>query len=186
VDLARSLIETGSYYFNFRPETYVPPGLPLILAALCSTVGCTHNILMGSMAVFSCTAFAATYELLRRVENRPVAAIIVLLLASSAEVFELSTHGVTFDVPYFLVSTIVLLLFLGESPRRKIRAGIAFLAAASGLLSLAIMIRTAAMPLLAALVAALHSGTGARSRWKTIAPILLVGLTVQLFWLARA
>src|SRR5690242_4985471 len=42
-ELARSILENGSYGYNFKAETVLPPGLPLILAFICATVGCTYS-----------------------------------------------------------------------------------------------------------------------------------------------
>ena len=80
-ELARSIVEKGSYGFNFKPETMLPPGFPMILALLCVTVSCSRAVLIRSMAVFATMGFIASYELLRRVQGRAVAAASCLLLA---------------------------------------------------------------------------------------------------------
>src|SRR5215813_5158367 len=64
-ELARSIVERGSYGFNFKSETMFPPGFPAILALICITVGCSYAVLIRSMAVFTALGFIVSYELLR-------------------------------------------------------------------------------------------------------------------------
>jgi len=73
VDLAHSLIDNHSYSANFAPERLRPPGLPIILALICATLGCTHDILTRSMPVFLALGLLVSYEVLRRQGGRLVA-----------------------------------------------------------------------------------------------------------------
>ena len=109
-ELARSLLTRGYYGFNFQPETVLPPGFPAIMAALCVAVGCRYSVFVHAVVVFSTLGFLATYELLRRMEGRPAAAVICLLLLSSPLAFVFTTQKVFSDLPYIFTSTIVLLL----------------------------------------------------------------------------
>src|SRR6266851_3157276 len=68
-------------------------GLLLGLGALlCATVSCGRAVLIRSMAVFATMGFIASYELLRRVQGRAVAAASCLLLGSSPIIFMFSTR----------------------------------------------------------------------------------------------
>src|SRR5262245_53537449 len=110
MDLAWSLLESATYGHGFDSVQYFPPGLPLILAGVCMAFGCTHAIFLRSMAIFSAVAFALTYELLRRVENRTAAAVITLLIMSSRSVFALTTQAFTgAEIAFFLATMVVLL-----------------------------------------------------------------------------
>ena len=87
-ELARSIAKGAGYMFDFRPQTMVPPGFPLLLALMTMIVGSSYAVLVRSMAVFSTLALIATYEVLRSEEGRWVAAATCLLLGSSPEVFQ--------------------------------------------------------------------------------------------------
>jgi len=109
-ELARSLVSRGVYGFNFQPETVLPPGFPVIMAGLCVSVGCGYTVFVHAVIVFSTLGWLASYELLRRMEGRAVAAAVCLLLISSPLEFALATRIVFSDLPYVFTSMLVLLL----------------------------------------------------------------------------
>ena len=91
LELARSLALKGSYSFDFRPETMLPPGFPLMLAAVGPVLGWSHSALVRFMPIFSTLGFMAAYQLLRRDAGRVVAAGVCLILDSSRPVFWFAT-----------------------------------------------------------------------------------------------
>ena len=109
-EVTRSILSQRFYGFNFQPETVLPPGFPAIMAALCVAVGCGYSVFVHSIVVCSTLGCLASYELLRRMEGRPAAAVICLLLISSPLEFVLATRMVLSDLPYFFTSMLVLLL----------------------------------------------------------------------------
>jgi len=188
-ELARSIVERGSYGFNFKSETMFPPGFPAILALICITVGCSYAVLIRSMAVFTALGFIVSYELLRREQGRTVAAVCCLLLASSPLIFEFSTQAVFSDLPYFFTSMLTLLvakqLEMAQSPRAR-----AALCLLCGLLLVgSLLIRSSGVALLIGLFAWLvvsfffADRTAVILRFKTFVPILLLGIAVQTLWM---
>src|SRR5262245_30366576 len=185
VELARSIISEGVYGFNFKPETLLPPGLPLILASLCVTFGCTYAVLIRSMAVFVTLAFIASYELLRREEGRTVAAVSCLLLASSPIVFAFSTRVVLSDLPFFFtsISTLLLATMLDRANSPRARVFLWFLCGSLFVGSL--LLRSSGIALLTGLLGWLSvSWFTDREvrlrRLRTFVPLLLVGLFVEI------
>src|SRR5262249_40407977 len=92
-ELAKSIIETGFYGIDSKPQTNFPPGFPLILASLCMTVGCKPVVFIRSMSVFATLGFIVSYELLRRLQDRVVAAVSCVLLTTSPIFFILATRA---------------------------------------------------------------------------------------------
>ena len=190
-ELARSLLEKGFYGFDFKPETLLPPGFPLILASVCVTVSCTYTVLLRSIAVFATLGFIASYELLRREEGHTVAAVFCLLLASSPIVFAFSTRMVFSDLPYFFTSMLTLLLAVQLDTAKSSR-GRAVLWLLCGLLIVSsLLIRSSGIALLGGLFAWLAVSRFAkrevrRRRLKTFVPLLLIGLFVEILWLQWA
>src|SRR5215831_11895476 len=66
IELAKSLLHNGSYINNFVTENVQPPGLPLILAGLCGTLGCAHDTSVRTMPVFLTLGFLVSYLVIRR------------------------------------------------------------------------------------------------------------------------
>ena len=187
-ELARSIVEGRTYGFNARIETLLPPGFPALLALLCVTVGSRYSVLIRSMPVFGTLGFMVSYELLRRQVGRAVAAAACLLLISSTEVFGFSTSLVLSDIPYFLASTLVLLLVMQldketPGPRRTVKWLLLCL-----LLPASVMLRSAGVTLLTGLAAWLATSflsaraLGARRATTFLVPLLL-GLLVQGVWM---
>src|SRR5262245_10049974 len=187
-ELARSLAETGVYGFDSRPETMVPPGFPAIMAAMCVLGTCHYADFVRTMPVFSTLGLIASYHLIRREEGRHVAAVICLLFGSSSILFWLSTRMVYSDLPYFLTSTLTLLLAarLEATSRRTTRMVLGPLC--GFMLVSSLLIRSSGTALVAGLVGWL-AATGLADRGafprrlKTFLPLLLVGILVQAAWL---
>jgi hypothetical protein len=189
-DAARSLIHHGFYGIDGHPETNQPPGLPAILAMLCLAGGCSHTLFLRAMAVFETLGFLASYELLRRQAPRIVAAAICLLLISSGPYFSFATREVFPCYPYFFTTMSALLvaqqLEKAASPRSRIAWG-ALLAA---LCAASLMIASAAIALLGAMVIRIgvtffRDRRLAAARVRALLPALLVGVAVQGLWMHR-
>lgn len=61
VDLAESLLRSHSYSANFTDEKLHPPGLPVIIAASCATIGCSHDTLTRTMPFFFALGLLVSY-----------------------------------------------------------------------------------------------------------------------------
>lgn len=190
LECARSLIQHAFYGTNGRPETNQPPGLPAILTVLCLIRACSHAALLRTMVVFETLGFVLTYAFLRNRVPRAVAAAICLLLISSPIYFALATQWVFPCFPYFATTIGALLVApkLERSTTSAGRLGWGLLLAALVMASL--MLASAAVALLAALVAVIvlsffrdwHLGI---SRLRTYFAVLVLGLAVQGLWMHR-
>jgi len=190
VDLAHSLIDNHSYSANFAPERLRPPGLPIILALICATLGCTHDILTRSMPVFLALGLLVSYEVLRRQGGRLVASSSCLLLAASPSIFPWVTSRLWPIFPYFLVTMFVFLLIpkLEASESDFSTLLVTFLL--SLLMAGAVIIESAGVALIVALLAWLGLSFFtepelARLRLKRCLPIALAGLLALGFWLMQ-
>jgi hypothetical protein len=190
VDLADSLLHHHYYSANFVSERVQPPGLPVLIALICATLGCTHDALIRTMPVFLTLGFLLSYEVIRRQRGRPIAAASCLLLASSPDIFPWVTSRLWPSFPYFLLSMIVLLLIpkLETSQRgpRRLLAGLLL----CFLLTAAVIVESAGIALISAMVAWLIlSFFGdleiARSRLKLFLPVVLFALLAEVLWLQR-
>lgn len=187
VDLAHSLLESGSYQSNFHPETLLPPGLPALLALAWLLFGRSLAVGLHLMAVCSTLALAASYALLRRVEGRAVAVLACVLLASSPDLFLLATGLVASDLPYFLASTFALVLAfkLDETEDTRFPACSVLLCSAS--VVAAILFRTSGVAIVIGLTCWIttsfwfNRGTGWR-RLKVFSLPLMFGLGAQGLW----
>ena len=106
IGLADTILEKGSYEFNFAPHIIYPPGLPLSLALIALGFGSSYIVFVRAMAVIGACGLLASYALLRRLEGRTFAAAACLILGSSAFYFYMATQLVGSDVPYFFTSTL--------------------------------------------------------------------------------
>jgi len=188
VELARALIRDGLYRFNFKPETLLPPGFPMILAFLCVTVGCTPAILMQSISIFVSLGFVAGYRLLRIEQGCALAAASCLLMASSPIMFALSTQVLFADLPYFFASMLTLLLAHRLDSSKGFRARTVSWLLCAVLLVGSLLIRTAGIALLTGLVGWLAASwfverRGATRRIKTFLPLLFLGMSIQGLWM---
>ncbi len=186
-ELTRSLLEHGSYQFDFLPATLFPPGLPLILAFAWLLFGQSQAVMYHVMAVSTALGLAASFELLRRTEGRIVALISCLLLGSSVAMFTFATNLIFSDMPYFFVSMLTLLLafHIDRSPSWRSQAG--WIALCSFAIVMAVMIRSAGIALLAGGIAWIVvsffrvPGLGWR-RLRLFCVPLLLGLAAQTLW----
>jgi hypothetical protein len=189
VTLAKSLLH-GSYSNDFVSEKIQPPGLPVILAAVCATSGCTHDTLIRTMPVFLTIGFLVSYAVIRRQRGRLIAAASCLLLASSPVLFAFVSSRLWPSYPYFLVSMLVLLLAprLEASVRGTRRVLAASLLAL--LVTAAVLIQSAGIALIGglmgwALLSLLRDFQGGKSRLAFVAPAILLSVLAQALWLQR-
>ena len=186
-DLARSILDHGSYQIRLLPETTFPPGFPLILAAVGLLFGFTPAALFSLIAVSATLGLIATYEFLRRVEGRGVAAAISLFLASCPVFFSFGTSVIYPEIPYFLVSMLALLLALKIDHAERDRSLSGRVMLLSITLVLAVLIRSVGVALLAGLAAWIATSllvvpdVGRRRLRRFVLP-LVIGLTAQLCW----
>lgn len=186
-DLARSLLEKGSYQIRLLPQTTLPPGLPLILAIIGKFFTLSPTVAFGTIAVSTGLGLIASYELLRRVEGRAIAAIACLLLASCPALFGFNTAVVFPEMPYLFMSMAALLLVLKiDRTPRGVR--LVFLVLLLGLVfAVAILIRSVGVALIAGLVAWVLASffrsreVGRRRLARFVIP-LAFGLAAQLSW----
>jgi hypothetical protein len=186
-DLARSILDHGSYQIRLLPETTFPPGLPLILAAVGLFFGLTSATLFPVIAVCATLGLIATYEFLRRVEGRGAAAAISLFLASSPALFSFGTSIIYPEMPYFLMSILALLLALKIDQAERGRSVIGWAIVLSVTLVMAVLIRSVGVALLAGLMAwivmslLIVPDIGRRRLRRFVLP-LVIGLSAQLCW----
>lgn len=190
VDLASSLLHHHSYSANFAPERLRPPGLPIILALVCATLGCTHDILTRTMPVFLVLGLLFSYIVIRRQGGRLLAAASSLLLAASPSIFPWVTSRLWPIFPYFLVTMIVFFII----PKLEVsQRGLCTLLGLLLLCSLAVaavLIESVGIALIAAMLAwIILSFFGnpdiARLRLKRFLPIALVALVAEGLWLGQ-
>jgi hypothetical protein len=189
VELAKSLLH-GSYSNDFVPERVQPPGLPVILAAVCATSSCTHDTLIRTMPVFFTLGFLISYAVIRRQRGRFIAAASCLLLASSPALFVFVSSRLWPSYPYFFVSMLALWLApkletAVSGPRRVLAAALLAL-----LVTTAVLIQSAGIALIGALLgwavlSLLRDYPAGRSRIGFVAPAILVAMFVQTLWLQR-
>lgn len=186
-DLARSILEKGSYQLRFLPQTTFPPGFPLILAAVAFFFGLSPAALFPVVTVSATLGIIAAYELLRRVEGRGVAAATCLLLASSPVLFGFNTTIVYPEMPFFLMSMLALLLALKIDRTERGKSLIGWMLLLSVALVLAVLIRSVGVALLAGLatciaVSLLIVAEMGRRRLRRFVFPLVIGLAAQLCW----
>jgi len=147
-DMARSLLDRGSYQFDYLPETTLPPGFPLILALAGRFWGLSPAVLFRVIAVFTTLGLIAAYFLLRRLERRAVAAAVCLILGFSPSLFRFSTGIVFPEMPFFSVSMLGLLLALKIDRAGPGRPAIGWMLLLGADLALAVLIRSVGIALL--------------------------------------
>jgi hypothetical protein len=189
-ELTKSLLQNGFYGFNFVPEKVQPPGLSLLLAAICITFGCTHAALLRAMPVFLTLGFLVSYELIRREQGRGIAAAVCLVLGSSPAVFLFATQVMFPSLPYFFTSMSALFAAsrLEEAETRPARVLWGLIFCLLGLVSL--MIQSVGIALFGGLLGWLTASflidsRTARSRLKIFLPILVLGISVEGLWIHR-
>jgi hypothetical protein len=186
-DMARSLLETGSYQLRFLPQTTLPPGFALILALVGLPFGLSPGVLLPVVAVSATLGFIAAYELLRRVEGRAVAAGACLLLASSPTLFGFVTLFVYPEMTYLLLSMLGLLLAIKVDRAGPDRAPIGSILLLSLVVSLAVLVRSVGVALLGGMAAWIAVSLRlapeiARRRMGRMLTPLVLGLCTQFCW----
>jgi hypothetical protein len=189
-DCARSLLQHGFYGLDGRPETTQPPGLSMILAGLFMVFGYGHAICLKAMAVFETLGFCCTYALLRRHLARAIAAPICLLLMSSPVLFTWATQGVFPAYPLFFTTIAALLVFEKYEGASSFRQRLPWGIALTSLIAASLMIASAALALLGSILVAtlmtfFTDKRRAVVRLKTLAPVFLVSLSVQVVWMLQ-
>jgi Dolichyl-phosphate-mannose-protein mannosyltransferase len=188
-ELAKSIIAGTGYGFNFKPETMLPPGFPYLLAWMSSIFGTNHTALVSTMGVFTTLALIFSFEALRRVENRAVAAAICLLVGSSPIFFRFSTTLIYSDMPYFFGSMLLLwaLMHLDSVENLKRARMLWWLLCLVVLLS-TVIVRSTGIALLAGIVgwqtiSALRNMSTAQRRLLVFGPLLILGMGLQMTWM---
>jgi hypothetical protein len=186
-DLARSILDHGSYELRLLPETTFPLGFPLILAGVGLFFGFSPAALYAVVAVSTTLGLIATYELLCRVEGRGLAIATVFFLGSCAASFAFNTAVVYPEMSYFFASTIALLLAHKIDRAERGRSLIGWLVLLSVTLVLAVLIRSVGVALLAGLatwifISLLVVPEVGRRRLKRFVFPLVIGLAAQLCW----
>ena len=188
VELAKSLLHDGSYAFNFKMEKVQPPGFPALLALLCATLGCTHNVLVRAMPVFFTLGLLASYVLIRRVMGCRVAAASCLLLSSSPVFFSAVTARLWPSFPYLFTSMLVLLIAPNVEAAKTKRMKFLLATLLCFLLVASVLIQSAGIALIGGLLcwlilSFLDDRATARSRLKIYLPIVLVALFAEALWM---
>ena len=193
-ELARSIAKGTGYVFDFRPQTMVPPGFPYLLALMTMVIGSKYVVLVRSMAVFFTLALIATYEVLRLEEGRWVAGATCLLLGSSPEVFQFSTHLVFSDMPYFFTSMILLWLMIRiDSAEGGIRKRTIWWLLSGALMVVSVLMRSTGIALAGGIlgwimISAFRKREAVKRRIRIFLPLAVVGLLVQgawMYWAAK-
>jgi hypothetical protein len=190
-DLARSILEKGSYQLRLLDQTMVPPGFPLILAAVGLFFGLSPAALFPVVAVSATLGLIAAYEFLRRVEGRGMAAAACLLLASSPVLFGFNTTLLYPEMSFFLASMLALLLAFKIDRAEPSRSLIGWVLLLSVTLVLAVLIRSVGVALLTGLATWIATSLlvvpeiGRRRMKRFLLPLAL-GLTAQLGWMTWA
>jgi len=187
-DAAHSLLQHHFYGINGHREANQPPGLPALLALLCLAGSCTHIGFLRAMVAFETMGFLCSYELLRRQAPRIVAASICFLLISSRTCFWLATQWVFPSFPYFLVSTLVLLVARKFEDSSRPFSRISWVVLLAVLIAISLLLMSAAMAFLVAIMITtiflfFRNRPLAISRMRACVAILLFGAAVQGAWL---
>jgi hypothetical protein len=189
-DAARSLVEHGFYGINGYAETNMPPGVSAFLALLCLVGACGHVIALRAMAVFGTLGFLVSYELLRRQSPRIVAAAICLLLMTSRVHFELATRVIWPSAPYLFFTVSALLVARKLEKVTSLHSRIAWGALLTALVATSLMLASAAMAFLGAIVVVfcLKAFRDRRLDLARLSPFLValvLGVAVQGMWMHR-
>ena len=189
-DSARSLIRSGLYGINGRPETTQPPGLPALLAILFTVFGYGQALCLCAIAVCEMLAFLATYVLLQKYISKFLAAGICIVLISSPVYFSMAAAWVSPCLPFLLTTAIALLAVdryeNSATPSSRLTWGVVL----ATVVAASLMVASAAISLLGAIIGAivatsLKDWRLGLSRLRLFIPILLVGLAVQGLWMHR-
>jgi hypothetical protein len=162
--LARSLAETGTYSFDYRPHVLALPGLPGMLSLVYMTVGESYLAMNALMALFGLGCIAMACLVYRRLPLSPVQVLACMLLfAFSRALYYYSMHIMS-DVPFAFFVLVGLYCGL-RMLRPDSGVGWAWCAAAAGTVCAATATRPLGPALLAALVAGLWLRPRGLKRW---------------------
>lgn len=154
VRLAQNLAAGLPYEFNHRPHTLYPPGFPVALAlAAAPKPDADYAYFVRLMPIAMAVGLLAWYLALRRLVSPGVAAAATLLTAATPAVFALVTRSVVSDGVFFAISGLAVasLSALDRTTRRGARLALCF--AVLLLVPISVGVRSAALALVAALVA---------------------------------
>ena len=186
-DLARSILDQGSYQLDYLPETTLPPGFALILAVAGKFFGLTPAVLFRVIAVFTTLGLIAAYMFLRQIEGRGVAAIACLLFGFSPSVFSFNTAVIFPEMPYLFLSMLVLLMAFKIDHTSSSRTPIIWSLVLGVTLVFAVLVRSVGIALIAGLAAWLLTSLlvrpelGRRRLRNFLLPLLL-GTAAQVGW----
>ena len=188
-ELAKSILAGTGYGFNFKPETMLPPGFPYLLALMSKVFGANHTVLVSIMGIFTTLALICSYEVLRRAQNRTVAAAICLLLGSSPVFFRFSTTLLYSDMPYFFGSMLLLwaAMHLDSTVASKRPQAFWWFFCLIVLLA-TVIVRSTGIALLAGVIgwqtiSALRDMNTAKRRLLVFGPLLILGMSTQMTWM---
>jgi hypothetical protein len=190
VDLADSLVHQHSYMANFAHERVQPPGLPVILAVICTTIGCTHDILTRSMSVFFALGLLLSYQLIRLQRGRLIAAASCLLTATAPNVFPWLTTRLWPTFPYFAITILIFLLIPKLETAKRVSSRVLLAVTLGFLLTAAVIVDSIGIALIAAILAWLflsffgNPGV-AGLRLKYLLPAVLLALSVEVLWMQQ-
>src|SRR5260370_2059255 len=191
-ELANSVIHKAHYGFNGKPMTQLPPGLPYLMAMLNPIMGIGYTVMIHLMTMFAILALLVAYKLIREEEDRIVAALACLLLASSPFFFVFSTSLVFADLPYFFLSMVLLLMALNLDRAKSWGTSQTLQWLIWGpLLVTTVLVKSVAIALLVGCscwlgVSCLKSWETAKRRLRIFLPLLILGITAQVSWMVWA
>ncbi|HEY7283976.1 MAG TPA: hypothetical protein VH497_00940 [Vicinamibacterales bacterium] len=175
--LAENLASHRGYVFDFKPHTRYPPGFPVVLAVGGIVVGHDYTSYVRLMPLFGFAGLLSMLVLVAKEDRETVAAAACLLLASSPQFFRSATQDVLSDLPFFAVSGAALLAISRPRPKALL---------AAPLVVTAVMIRSAGIALVAAVLATLAWN------WRELPPrtrrvlglVAAAGVVAEIAWLA--
>jgi len=178
--LGRSMAETGTYEFNYRPHTLALPGFPAMLSVIYRTWGQNFLAMNILVSLFGLASIAAGYLVLSELPlKRGQIVAAMLLFGLSRTLYYYSTHIMT-DVPFTFF--VLVALYCGQRMLRGtgkaawwwcVGAGVATCAASC--------VRPFGPAVAAGLAAALWVRPGGLKAWKAnAAKTLIVTVPVAL------
>jgi hypothetical protein len=187
---ALSILHLGYDGFNGAPETTQPPGLTYLFAVSCLLGGCSYRVVQAAFPVFETLGLLVTYTFFRRQTSQLIAIVICVLVVASPVYFSLATAWIATSFPVFFtsMSTLLVSIKLDEAASTKVR--FCWSALAAILVASSMMIASASLSLLGAVVAKIVV-TFFRDRHRTLthlknyAAVLLLAITVQGLWAHR-
>jgi hypothetical protein len=189
IELGNSIAAHRPYGFDFKVETLIPPGFPLIIAGIYAVFGHAQIFLARSMTVFFILGLGANYLLIRREAGQAAAAAIVLLLGSSPDIFAFSTQVVFSEFPYLLASTLALILGVKLAEAQGMGRTVILGCALTIALISATLIRSSGMALILAIppwafISFWRGGSPALARFRRFGIPFILAAAVQGGWMS--